>query len=219
MQVVRFRTLEKPKEDEFSLELTKLDTYDNVVEEVAQHIGLSDPSKIRLTSHNCYSQQPKPQSIKYRGMEHLSDMLIHSNQTSDILYYEVLDIPLPELQCLKTLKIAFHHDTNDEVVIHTIRLPRHSTVSDVINDLKSKWFVVNSIVPPQFHTEDDRIMDRVNPEYEAWEVQDQMLLVWLQSTLSKSVLSRMLGTNHSYQVWEKIHEHFSLHNKSRARQL
>ncbi|KAH1189847.1 Ubiquitin carboxyl-terminal hydrolase 13 [Glycine max] len=136
--VVRFRTLEKPKEDEFSLELTKLDTYDNVVEEVAQHIGLSDPSKIRLTSHNCYSQQPKPQSIKYRGMEHLSDMLIHSNQTSDILYYEVLDIPLPELQCLKTLKIAFHHDTNDEVVIHTIRLPRHSTVSDVINDLKSK---------------------------------------------------------------------------------
>ena len=62
-------------------------------------------------------------------------------------------------------------------------------------------------------------MDRVNPEYEAWEVQDQMLLVWLQSTLSKSVLSRMLGSNHSYQVLEKIHKHFSLHTKSRARQL
>ncbi|RDX86284.1 Ubiquitin carboxyl-terminal hydrolase 13, partial [Mucuna pruriens] len=137
-QVVRFRTLEKPKEDEFTLELSKLDTYDNVVEEVAQHIGLNDPSKIRLTSHNCYSQQPKPQSIKYRGMEHLSEMLIHYNQTSDILYYEILDIPLPELQFLKTLKIAFHHATKDEVVIHTIRLPRHSTVSDVINDLKSK---------------------------------------------------------------------------------
>ncbi|CAJ1967995.1 unnamed protein product [Sphenostylis stenocarpa] len=136
--VVRFRILEKPKEDEFSLELSKLDTYDNVVEEVAQHIGLNDPCKIRLTCHNCYSQQPKPQPIKYRGMEHLSDMLIHYNQTSDILYYEVLDIPLPELQCLKTLKITFHHATKDEVVTHTIRLPKHSIVSDVINDLKSK---------------------------------------------------------------------------------
>ncbi|KAK7382462.1 hypothetical protein VNO80_01315 [Phaseolus coccineus] len=94
--VVRFRILEKPKEDDFSLELSKLDTYDNVVEEVAQHIGLNDPSKIRLTCHNCYSQQPKPQSIKYRGIEHLSDMLIHYNQ----------------------------------VVIHTIRLPKHCTVSD-----------------------------------------------------------------------------------------
>ena len=62
-------------------------------------------------------------------------------------------------------------------------------------------------------------MGRVNPEYEVWKVQDQTLLVWLQSTLSKSVLSRVLGSNHSYQVLEKIHKHFSLHTKSRARQL
>ncbi|CAH1446368.1 unnamed protein product [Lactuca virosa] len=137
-QVVRFRSLEKPKEDEFSLELSKLNNYDDVVERVAGHLKLDDPSKIRLTSHNCYSQQPKPQPIKYRGVEHLSDMLAHYNQTSDILYYEVLDIPLPELQGLKTLKVAFHHATKDEVVIHTIRLPKQSTVGDVINDLKTK---------------------------------------------------------------------------------
>ncbi|KAH7866206.1 hypothetical protein Vadar_017070 [Vaccinium darrowii] len=137
-QVVRFRSLEKPKEDEFCLELSKLHNYDDVVERVAHHLGLDDPSKIRLTAHNCYSQQPKPQPIKYRGVEHLSDMLVHYNQTSDILYYEVLDIPLPELQGLKTLKVAFHHSTKDEVVIHTIRLPKQSTVGDVINDLKTK---------------------------------------------------------------------------------
>ncbi|KAG6434216.1 hypothetical protein SASPL_105839 [Salvia splendens] len=138
-QVVRFRSLEKPKEDEFCLELSKQNNYDEVVEYVARHLGLDDPSKIRLTSHNCYSQQPKPQPIKYQGAERLTEMLIHYNQViSDILYYEVLDIPLPELQGLKTLKVAFHHATKDEVVIHTIRLPKQSTVGDVINDLKSK---------------------------------------------------------------------------------
>ncbi|XP_010519993.1 PREDICTED: ubiquitin carboxyl-terminal hydrolase 12-like isoform X2 [Tarenaya hassleriana] len=137
-QLVRFRALEKPKEDEFVLELSKLHSYDDVVERVAHKLGLDDPSKIRLTSHNCYSQQPKPQPIKYRGVEHLSDMLVHYNQTSDILYYEVLDIPLPELQGLKTLKVAFHHATKDEVVIHNIRLPKQSTVGDVINELKTK---------------------------------------------------------------------------------
>ncbi|XP_068651292.1 ubiquitin C-terminal hydrolase 12-like isoform X1 [Aristolochia californica] len=137
-QVVHFRSLEKPKEDDFCLELSKLFTYDDVVERVARQLGLDDPTKIRLTSHNCYSQQPKPQPIKYRGVEHLSDMLVHYNQTSDILYYEVLDIPLPELQGLKTLKVAFHHATKDEVVIHSIRLPKQSTVGDVINDLKTK---------------------------------------------------------------------------------
>ncbi|GKU93700.1 hypothetical protein SLEP1_g7273 [Rubroshorea leprosula] len=137
-QVVHFRSLEKPKEDDFCLEMSKLDTYDDVVEKVAQQLGLDDPSKIRLTAHNCYSQQPKPQPIKYRGVENLSLMLVHYNQTSDILYYEVLDIPLPELQCLKTLKVAFHHATKDEVIIHTIRLPKQSTVGDVLNDLKTK---------------------------------------------------------------------------------
>ncbi|KAG7549768.1 TRAF-like [Arabidopsis thaliana x Arabidopsis arenosa] len=137
-QLVRFRALEKPKEDEFVLELSKLHTYDDVVEKVAEKLGLDDPSKLRLTSHNCYSQQPKPQPIKYRGVDHLSDMLVHYNQTSDILYYEVLDIPLPELQGLKTLKVAFHHATKEEVVIHNIRLPKQSTVGDVINELKTK---------------------------------------------------------------------------------
>ncbi|XP_028075107.1 ubiquitin carboxyl-terminal hydrolase 12-like [Camellia sinensis] len=138
LQVVHFRALEKPKEDDFCLELSKLHTYDDVVEQVAHQLNVDDPSKIRLTSHNCYSQQPKPQPIKYRGVDHLSDMPVHYNQTSDILYYEVLDIPLPELQGLKTLKVAFHHATKDEVSIHTIRLPKQSTVGDVIDELKTK---------------------------------------------------------------------------------
>ncbi|XP_051150225.1 ubiquitin C-terminal hydrolase 12 isoform X2 [Andrographis paniculata] len=135
-QIVHFRFLERPKEDEFSLELAKNHTYDDVVERVAQHLGLDDPSKIRLTPHNCYSQQPKPNPIKYRAVDQLLDMLVHYNQISDILYYEKLDIPLPELQCLKTLKVTFHRE--DEAVILNIRLPKQSTVGDVLNDIKTK---------------------------------------------------------------------------------
>ncbi|MCD7455711.1 ubiquitin carboxyl-terminal hydrolase 13, partial [Datura stramonium] len=137
-QVVRFRSLDKPKEEDFSLELSKKNSYDEVVESLARHLGLDDPSKIRLTSHNCYSQQPKPQPIKYRGVDRLTEMLVHYNQSSDVLYYEVLDIPLPELQCLKTLKVAFYNAAKDEVTIHTIRLPKQSTVDDVLNHLKTK---------------------------------------------------------------------------------
>lgn len=62
---------------------SKQNNYDEVVESVARHLSLDDPSKIRLTSHNCYSQQPKPQPIKYRGVERLTDMLIHYNQVFD----------------------------------------------------------------------------------------------------------------------------------------
>ncbi|CAN6577224.1 unnamed protein product [Malus baccata var. baccata] len=157
-RVVHFHSLEKPMEEGFCLELSKLHTYNDVVERLAQHIGLESPTKIRLTAHNCYSQQPMPQPIKYQGVEHLTEMLTHYNQvsgialsflccftltlisSSDILYYEVLDIPLPELERLglKTLKIAFHHATKDEVGIYSIILPKQSNVGDVINVLKTK---------------------------------------------------------------------------------
>jgi len=89
----------------------------------------------------------------------------------------------------------------------------------MIKSHKLQRFVVNPVVPLRYLTEDDHIASRVNPEYETWEVQDQTLIVWLQSTLSKSVLSGVLGSNHLYQVWDKIHEYFSLHTKSCARQL
>ncbi|RXH81275.1 hypothetical protein DVH24_005189 [Malus domestica] len=137
-QIVHFRSLEKPNEDDFSLELSKLNTYDDVVENLACRIGLENPTKIRLTAHNCLSQQPRRRPIKYQGAEHLTEMLTHYNQSSDILYYEVLGIPLPELEGLKTLKFAFHHATKDEMVIHTISFPKWKTVGDLINVLQTK---------------------------------------------------------------------------------
>jgi len=78
-------------------------------------------------------------------------------------------------------------------------------------------FVVNLVIHSQFLTEQDRTLDIINPEYETRKVQDQMLLVWLQSTLSKSVLSHVLGANHFYEVWDKIRAYFGLQTKSLAR--
>lgn len=104
-QFVRFRSLEKPEEDEFCLELSKNLNHDDVAERVASHLGLKDPSKIRFTS--C-------QPIKYRGVVHLTDMLVHCKQNSDILYYEVAETPFRELQGLETSEVVLHHDAKEE---------------------------------------------------------------------------------------------------------
>ncbi|XP_076955381.1 uncharacterized protein LOC143630155 isoform X5 [Bidens hawaiensis] len=72
---VRFCTLENPKKIEFSLELSSLNNYDDVVERVASHLNLDDPSKIRLTPHKRYKTLSKPQPIRHRGFKHLSDIL------------------------------------------------------------------------------------------------------------------------------------------------
>ncbi|PWA59951.1 hypothetical protein CTI12_AA386750 [Artemisia annua] len=98
LQMVHFRSLDRPKEDDVCLELSKLHTYDDVVERVAHKLNLDDLSKIRLTPHNCYSQQPKPHPIKYRVAEHLQDILVHYNQVE-------LSHPGAELRLLE----VFYH--------------------------------------------------------------------------------------------------------------
>ncbi|KAK9823704.1 hypothetical protein WJX72_004794 [[Myrmecia] bisecta] len=131
-QVVVFKKLDTPADEGIKLELSKVMTYDDVCRELAAALKLPDPQLLRLTQHNCYSQTPKPAPLKFRGLDSLVDMLVHYNQVTDILYYEVLDLPLPELERLKTLKVVFHNEKTEEVATHTVRLPKESVVGDVL---------------------------------------------------------------------------------------
>lgn len=56
----------------------------------------------------CYSHQPQRNPLKYRQVNRLEAMLQHAGHAMDCLYYEVLDLPLPQLEQLKTLKVGAH---------------------------------------------------------------------------------------------------------------
>lgn len=98
------------QEEGLSLELSCNDTYEQVSSRVASVLTppLGDPSKIRFTQQNNYTQQPKPQHLRFPQQEMLLPEMLsqHFGQTSDTLYYEVLDLPLQELERLKTLRVS-----------------------------------------------------------------------------------------------------------------
>eukprot|EP00877_Chromochloris_zofingiensis_P003568 jgi/Chrzof1/13211/Cz07g24170.t1 len=137
-KVVTFRKLEEPKEEGIRLELLRDMEYDTVAEALAAELKLEDPTKLRLTQHNAYSHQPQRNPLKYRQVNRLEAMLQHAGHAMDCLYYEVLDLPLPQLEQLKTLKINFHNEKTDFVDTHTIRLPRDSCVADVLEELRKR---------------------------------------------------------------------------------
>ncbi|THF96231.1 hypothetical protein TEA_010166 [Camellia sinensis var. sinensis] len=126
--------------------------------------------------------------------------------TSDILYYEVLDIPLPELQGLKTLKVAFHHATKDEVVIYTIRLPKQSTVGDVINDLKGKVELSHPNVEFRllevFYHKIYEI-ENINDQYWTLRAEEGFIWFWDLGTSSTMESLQRNGVAHDYRVDEK----------------
>lgn len=74
-------------------------------------------------------------------------------------------------------------------------------------------------IPLQFVDDDARMAGNVNPEYSQWLQKDQMLLSWLQSTLSTEILSRVLGCTHSHQLWDRLFGYFQKQTRARARQL
>lgn len=101
------------QEEALSLELSSKDTYEEVSRQLAAALRppLDDPLKLRFTQQNNYSQQPKPQAMRFPTQEQdLPDMLHHFGQTTDTLFYEVLDLPLPQLERLKTLKASLSPD-------------------------------------------------------------------------------------------------------------
>lgn len=64
--------------------------------------------------------------------------------------------------------------------------------------------------------------ERETEAFLAWEEQDQLLLFWLQSTLSMSILSfspRVIRCSHSFELWEGIHKHFQSQTRVKSRQL
>ncbi|GKE05212.1 ubiquitin carboxyl-terminal hydrolase 12-like protein isoform X2, partial [Tanacetum coccineum] len=132
-KVVRFRSREKPKEDTFSLTLLKIYNYDEVLSRLARYINLDDPSKIRLTSHNCwFIEKLKREPIKYRGVGHLSNMLtLYTRVKFSIQYMKRAIIKkakfdISELNTIKSAKssfvpVLFGHAVDDDL-LH----PHHS---------------------------------------------------------------------------------------------
>jgi histone deacetylase 1/2 len=80
-------------------------------------------------------------------------------------------------------------------------------------------FLVSPEIPPRFLTAADHLTGTLNPVYRKWRQKDQMLMSWLQTTLSSEILARVLGSNHTFELWNKIQSYFQKQMRAKARQL
>ena len=71
----------------------------------AEALGLEDPALLRFTAQQPFVNQPKPQPLKFHGFDTLYSIMSHYNTILETVFYEVLDIPLRDLEQLKTLKV------------------------------------------------------------------------------------------------------------------
>uniref|UniRef100_A0A7S0WIA5 ubiquitinyl hydrolase 1 n=1 Tax=Chlamydomonas leiostraca TaxID=1034604 RepID=A0A7S0WIA5_9CHLO len=154
-RLVCFRRLEEPKEEGFVLELTQDSSYDDVARALAGRLGLEPGAeegalRLRLTTHSAYVNAPARVPVRFRAFSRLSAILQHQGLAhthsgsgggagapgpNDILYYEVLDMPLEQLEQLKAIKLTWHKEGGDPVSEHLVRLPPESKVEAALAEL------------------------------------------------------------------------------------
>ena len=100
-------------EEVFDLALSRKMSYDQVSAKVAERLN-ADPTHIRFSTVNATTSKPK-QLVKRNPHQNLHQILVpqfsttynNSNQRSDSLYYEVLEMSLSELETKKSVRLTW----------------------------------------------------------------------------------------------------------------
>jgi ubiquitin carboxyl-terminal hydrolase 7 len=96
-----------------------------------------DPLKLRFTSANPQSQTPKA-IIKRALNQSVADITgtnYYAQHPNVVVYYELLDISIIELETKKSLKVVWTGRNNKEESTHPFLLPKTSTFNDVSENL------------------------------------------------------------------------------------
>ena len=74
--------------------------------------------------------------------------------------------------------------------------------------------------PPQMLLDDSgNRTSLINPEYVAWYENDQNILIWLNSTLSETLIPYTVGVNSSRELWAKLESRLAAASQSHIHDL
>jgi len=136
--LIRFRPRyeEEPKLPQFDLMLSKKMSYDQMAAKVGEALR-HDYTKLRFTTSNVQTGMPKA-PIRRHNAHTVAEMIQPSYQQTpnNLLFYELLDMSLVELETKRNVRITWMGLYNKEEGTHAFLLPKASSIHDVIETLK-----------------------------------------------------------------------------------
>lgn len=79
--------------------------------------------------------------------------------------------------------------------------------------------LLNPIILPPYLSDEDRTVDKENPEFLTWEQQDSLLFTWHITKLYDFVLPHVIRCVHSHHIRDEIHQYMFSHTNAKLRQL
>ncbi|GAA5992402.1 hypothetical protein JCM11641_002734 [Rhodosporidiobolus odoratus] len=120
--------------DEFSVTLSKKNSYDQMAVKVGERLK-HDFLKLRFTQSNGANGTPKTVIRRQSGSSVAELVQPGYMQTScNLLYYELLDVSIIELETKKSLRITWVGPTNKEEGSFPFLLPKNTSMAEVANE-------------------------------------------------------------------------------------
>ncbi|MCH95629.1 retrovirus-related pol polyprotein from transposon TNT 1-94, partial [Trifolium medium] len=92
-------------------------------------------------------------------------------------------------------------------------------VEGIIRTHKLHRHLVNPTIPPRYLSVADNAANRENPAYTEWEEKYSLLFTWLLTTLSDSVLPRVVRCVQAHEVWSAIDVFYRTQITAKSREL
>ena len=70
--------------------------------------------------------------------------------------------------------------------------------------------------PPQTITSKNSTQQRPNPDFLNWNMQDQRLTHWIQSSLSETIMILVVGLSTSHEIWQALEKSFAHQSRAKA---
>lgn len=139
--------LEDPEVVVHNVELLKTMSYQEVVTVLARYLN-TDPEYIRLTGNNPFGSHPvRTSPFRTTEVRTLKDMIVIQQTLTTKLYYEILDVPITEIENKKEVHVSWFNSKVEEVEKVKLLLPKDSSIAHLIEILKGK--LVDKIEDPQ----------------------------------------------------------------------
>jgi ubiquitin carboxyl-terminal hydrolase 7 len=122
---------------EFQIELMRTMNYDDVARAVAEKINLSDPMKLRFYEAN------SNEYIERRDEVRLSSLINNNRYSSNIIYYEIQDIAITEMETKRFINVKFLNKHHQEQKTYKLFISKSANIKDLLNLMEKSMKVEN----------------------------------------------------------------------------
>ena len=129
--------------DEFAITLSKKQTYDQMAHKVGEYLK-HDPLKLRFTQSNGANGAPKT-IVRRQANSTVAELIQpgYMATNANLLYFELLDVSIIELETKKSLRVTWVGPTNKDEGVHQFLLPKNTSMADVAHDQLRKAVKLN----------------------------------------------------------------------------